>query len=680
MEWHDPSCRRLDLTSVGGLQSCLSCGSFEGPGHQDDASSATSQALDTSPNNAPDGVLNYAPIRQKTETRILILQPGEFEDPVRGDLVIVNLPSEEPYEALSYTWADEDGDSTLCKTMHLSGHPFLITANCEKALRRLRKTFSSRRVWVDAICIDQNNTSERGHQVRLMTKIYSEARSVLIYVGEAADDSDGLLSAVFSGGPLQNTLKRKRGPSKLESFFERRYFHRLWVLQEVALARKAELICGASVVSWDKFKSRVSYRDFQVPILQFDHRSYTNPQQLVRMMTLAARCQCHDPKDKVYGLLGLFPYTAGRAITPDYNLSVEEVYADMATYIASQFSWKLVFDLASTHGPNSPSDWPSWVPDWRSLAPTKWTAKPRTAPNLRRDLSLKLQVWKLRDIDAEIPVEERLKRGDIAGYYLPEKGIPTQSGKFLMFAENNYMFRFLPMDSEYFIEQSLSVAQLDIDELPGYKKYPQEPRGTTETQVFRINKRRKAMSYTRRFRCITIDGLLRYLRDHINMWDIFVYNMQDWVVHTPESLGSNWPKNTPIQELAIREMEAIAARFNPVDSEAEALWVVPDWSDLTQFKQRWISHNSWWPSVEAVDLKEFILVAAMLPPVDGDAGVVLPTPTDVEDLQSKSDEQSQAEDMEELLREAWKLETKRSLAWKILVRLFLPKVINAVVI
>ncbi|KAK7912136.1 hypothetical protein PG985_014617 [Apiospora marii] len=102
-----------------------------------------------------------------------------------------------------------------------------------------------------------------------------------------------------------------------------------------------------------------------IPVLKFGHHSYTDPSQLIEMISLASLCQCQDPRDKVFALLGLLPYTLGQVMVPDYSRSVVEIYADLARYIASQFSWTRVLHMANAR--NRPAiDWPSWVPDWRN--------------------------------------------------------------------------------------------------------------------------------------------------------------------------------------------------------------------------------------------------------------------------------------------------------------------------
>ncbi|KAK7964336.1 hypothetical protein PG988_011310 [Apiospora saccharicola] len=379
MEWHEASCRRLDLVSIGGLSSCMSCGSFEEPCLSNDTICV---APNLSLSDVHDETPHHTPIRQKSETRILILHPGAFEDPICGDLLIVDLPSKQPYEALSYTWGDESGDSTPCRTIQLGGRPFHVTANCENALRRLRRISSPRYLWVDAICVDQNNTEEKGHQVQLMPNIYSGAQTVLVYVGEAADGSDEFLASI-GADRLTADYPTARTVRPLNTFFARRYFHRVWVLQEVALARKAELICGTFSISWPSFKAGlgdwVKYAVYQPPVLEPDHRAYTDPRRLVDMMNLASRCECLDPRDKVYGTLGLFPHTAGRAIVPNYNLSVVETPPLDSKSPARPWPVEDPVTSSPTGSPHTPGSFlmldensflfKHFVPDYRSFSP-----------------------------------------------------------------------------------------------------------------------------------------------------------------------------------------------------------------------------------------------------------------------------------------------------------------------
>jgi hypothetical protein len=121
-----------------------------------------------------------------SEIRLLCLEPGSYEEDIHCRLKHVKLKDKPTYEALSYMW----GDATVRRIVFLSGHPHSVTENLEIALRHLRKTDKARTLWIDALCINQNNLKERAEQVQKMKKIFDTAGSVLAWLGEATEDSD----------------------------------------------------------------------------------------------------------------------------------------------------------------------------------------------------------------------------------------------------------------------------------------------------------------------------------------------------------------------------------------------------------------------------------------------------------------------------------------------------------
>ncbi|KAK6833312.1 Heterokaryon incompatibility protein 6- OR allele [Apiospora arundinis] len=336
MEWHDDAgCKRPDIVNFGEGRSCLACGSVE-----------------------PRSIL--PPIRQQSQIRILHLQHGTFNDPIDCDISIQDLAHHPDYEAVSYTWADESGDATRCRTIHVRGKPLLVTRSCENALRHLRRDFSTRHLWIDAVCIDQENVDERGHQVQLMPRIYSGAKAVPVYIGELTPSSETFLrNRMLSKSDLY-----KFDP-ELAEFLSRRYFQRVWILQEVALARQATIVCGSMSVPWSQVSSSLISRlveaekddlsasDSIPPCFRFSPSLYAEPGQEMKLLDLARPCVATDPRDKVFSLLGLI---LG-------GLSVTQVYARTAIYLASQFGWLEVLYRAGASNA-SLNGIPSWVPDW----------------------------------------------------------------------------------------------------------------------------------------------------------------------------------------------------------------------------------------------------------------------------------------------------------------------------
>lgn len=113
-----------------------------------------------------------------------------MEQSVEITLVEARLAEGPRYEALSYTWAMEDGDVSLSSQIRCNGGRIWVTKTCELALRYLRKSDSSRVLWVDAICINQKDADERGHQVGIMRDVYSKAAEVVVWLGETSADLD----------------------------------------------------------------------------------------------------------------------------------------------------------------------------------------------------------------------------------------------------------------------------------------------------------------------------------------------------------------------------------------------------------------------------------------------------------------------------------------------------------
>ncbi|KAE9379847.1 hypothetical protein N431DRAFT_290151, partial [Stipitochalara longipes BDJ] len=116
------------------------------------------------------------------EIRLVTIWPAEGLDAaLKCTLNTTRLESGCPnYEALSYTW----GSNHLRRSIELENTPFYVTKNLEIALRHLRLPHIPRQLWIDAICINQDDDIERGEQLQLMRKIYTQADQVLIWLGE----------------------------------------------------------------------------------------------------------------------------------------------------------------------------------------------------------------------------------------------------------------------------------------------------------------------------------------------------------------------------------------------------------------------------------------------------------------------------------------------------------------
>lgn len=117
------------------------------------------------------------------EIRLLDLLPGSWGEDIHCQLSTASLDDLPEYETISYVW----GDSSVRRPIIVDETIFMVTVNLEKALRRLRRQQTSRRMWADAICINQEGLDERSHQVSIMGAVYKECREVQIWLGEEND-------------------------------------------------------------------------------------------------------------------------------------------------------------------------------------------------------------------------------------------------------------------------------------------------------------------------------------------------------------------------------------------------------------------------------------------------------------------------------------------------------------
>lgn len=174
--------------------------------------------------------------------RLLPLMSGEVETtPIRCQLFNHTLQTSSTpavryqkystsivrYEALSYVWGDPNPKTPF--SIYLNGLRFKVTDNLYSALRRLRRPERNRILWIDAICINQNDPLERAKQVQFMAKIYGQANNVLVWLGDAEDGSDGAFQAICAA--QINTDKISQGA--ILSLLRRPWFRRIWVRMQM---------------------------------------------------------------------------------------------------------------------------------------------------------------------------------------------------------------------------------------------------------------------------------------------------------------------------------------------------------------------------------------------------------------------------------------------------------------
>lgn len=320
--------------------------------------------------------------------RLLRLEAGT--GPIRCHVFQAYLDDEEsliPYEALSYCW----GGNHLAGTAVVNDKFLRITENLSEALLNLRQQNEDRILWVDAICIDQNNIRERGHQVKCMSGIYSRAELVLIWLGAADPEVSLLMSAlkqfetkVPAGGwrslsyedpvwaeiweqvgtDLPNGHERHSANhrSSLVGLLKKPWFDRVWIVQEVAKAKKASIGCSRGWVSTRSFAlapqllgiTPDSQRQAIIDIMPGPSRRsswWTERQNLCTLLWRFRGSQANDPRDRLYALLDLASdANLDGKLAPDYTKSEAAVVKDILAYLFSdeKFSVRRIADLQNT--------------------------------------------------------------------------------------------------------------------------------------------------------------------------------------------------------------------------------------------------------------------------------------------------------------------------------------------
>lgn len=295
------------------------------------------------------------------------------------------------YEALSYTW----GDGTQKAHVQINGVLKQVSSALEAALRMLQRLPETRfgmRYWIDALCIRQDDIKERNVQVKRMKKIYSTARSVVVWLGPTSPDDEialRVMNAIYRDDtrngwlmiPLEFGADHWRA---LCAFMGKSYWSRLWIIQELAANQRSTLFsCGAHELNRETLKLAVYgcqklYRE-EAPFIHHQANIWETSTRLLRLidltstmpkdamlrkaLSLSRQAMVSKEKDKVYGILALLDDTISSEINPDYSnaTTIQDVFTVLtvaiikATKRVEQIVYSSIYNL----------EWPSWVPDLR---------------------------------------------------------------------------------------------------------------------------------------------------------------------------------------------------------------------------------------------------------------------------------------------------------------------------
>lgn len=320
--------------------------------------------------------------------RLVELKPGEPDETIECHLKHVNIDKPGDYEALSYTWGDEPHTHSI----KLNNNVLSISRNLWTALKQIRSRSSTRTLWIDAICINQQDIPERNAQVQRMGSIYKGAKQVLVWLGDEQDGSDYAMDPrgmKFSGIVTTSQWARMVAP-RWEAFSRitmRSWWKRVWIIQEVAVAKKVLVLCGKKSIKWEELMGNLIIFDntlralgpedapvalphgmFQIFQLG-DHRAALQESRqspdLLELLHKYRDSLSTDPRDKAFALLELANEESKTGFLVDYSLPLATAFTRLAQHIITKTrSFNI---LAFAWSPEKSADIPSWVPDWSKV-------------------------------------------------------------------------------------------------------------------------------------------------------------------------------------------------------------------------------------------------------------------------------------------------------------------------
>ncbi|CZR52125.1 related to heterokaryon incompatibility protein [Phialocephala subalpina] len=273
--------------------------------------------------------------------RLLRLLPNEDEAaPLHCELCNYSLQKPGPrthlYEALSYVWGNQ------CETLpiYVDKKRFLVTVNLHAALSRLRDRSFERIIWVDAVCINQENKQEKEQQIQFMAEIYAQANRVVVWLGEAADNSDQALEVIRVSGGMEPTSSsnNKMIQQAIIALLDRPWFRRIWVLQEVAAARNILIHSYEACPELHSLIPSVTYlikgAIFRPKYATIPGQASLNIRSLGELIDMYHTREATERHDKVYALLGMSsddPTVA--SLSPNYTVPWEQLFERLIKFL-----------------------------------------------------------------------------------------------------------------------------------------------------------------------------------------------------------------------------------------------------------------------------------------------------------------------------------------------------------
>lgn len=296
--------------------------------------------------------------------RLLWLHAGENHDTLKLDVRVFDQSDAPEYFAISYTWGSQDP----LQEVFIDGASRFVRLNCRDALWQARLHHGACWIWVDSLCMNQEDLTEKGHQVKRMGDIFASAQCVLCCTGMETSDiqtidslwPEFLVQDISSDRTRISPNRWKKGtkaseflyePSTAEEyndllirgaksneypplavwrfhaacddFLNRPYWHRLWIVQEFRLAAERSILCGPIKLCnvflenlWQRARCLLKFSTFGLDMPLYAHLDTVSS---CHKFAELAQFQCAEAWDHIYGTIALFDWCEhGHLLEPDY--------------------------------------------------------------------------------------------------------------------------------------------------------------------------------------------------------------------------------------------------------------------------------------------------------------------------------------------------------------------------
>ncbi|KAI0114362.1 hypothetical protein GGR51DRAFT_546509 [Nemania sp. FL0031] len=364
----------------------------------------------------------YQPLEGDLPLRLLLIHPGKLGDTLRTELVPTTLDEAQGrYDATSYTWGSPESPELIsCDGLQLR-----VQRNAFHMMLDLRRPDEPRRVWIDAVCINQCSLDERAAQVAIMHHIYRRAGATWVWLGRPDEHSStamayaAMLDAAKSAGEFaycefganwsrfgeksyffdhsfnvgtdDNQLRKLA--VAIVTFLNRPWFSRVWIQQEASLCQNVRVICGPDIVDWDNIFALAwimcpRYTESWPDDLHSQLTRTINNIQAIRIIQRArhyyfqdayghsdimlsfeglietvSRYEATDPRDRIYAM-GNIIVDSNQWFEVDYRVPWEILYTDVARRFLDVDSLRFLKNAGRVRQEPGTA-LPSWVPDYR---------------------------------------------------------------------------------------------------------------------------------------------------------------------------------------------------------------------------------------------------------------------------------------------------------------------------